>query len=215
MPPRWQVNHGRKVTVRQQIMLNLQHKLAQLIPSVFPVTKARAHISTEIVKWYIWPMFHCLDLRKTLMSHGAVYQFNTLSPRQNGRHFPDDIFKWIFLNENVRISINMSLKFVLSGPISNIPTLVQVIAWRRPGDKPLSEPMMVRLPTHICVTRPQWVNRFYGRVGWFSKTIWLYICVTRPQWVNRFYGRVGWFSKTIWLIYGNSDSKVKFASENQ
>ena len=33
------------------------------------------------------------------------------------------------------------------------------MAWRRPGDKPLSEPMMVRLPTHICVTRPQWVNK--------------------------------------------------------
>ena len=26
------------------------------------------------------------------------------------------------------------------------------------GDKPLSEPMMVNLPTHICVTRPQWTN---------------------------------------------------------
>ena len=32
------------------------------------------------------------------------------------------------------------------------------MAWRRPCDKPLSEPMMVRLPTHICVTRPQWVK---------------------------------------------------------
>ena len=38
------------------------------------------------------------------------------------------------------------------------------MAWRRPGDKPLSEPMMVRLPTHICVTRPQWVNQM-GSVG--------------------------------------------------
>ena len=85
-------------------------------------------------------------------------KFNTLRPRQNGRHFPDDIFKWIFLNENVWITINISLKLVLRGPIKNIPTLVQVMAWRRPGDKPLSEPMMVRLPTHICVTRPQWVN---------------------------------------------------------
>ena len=36
--------------------------------------------------------------------------------------------------------------------------LVQIMAWRRPGDKPLSEPMMVSLLTHICVTRPQWVN---------------------------------------------------------
>ena len=89
---------------------------------------------------------------------------NTLRQRQNGRHFPDDIFKWIFLNENVWISINISLKFVPRGPINNIPTLVQVMAWRRPGDKPLSEPMMVRLPTHICVTHPQWVNAWFCNV---------------------------------------------------
>ena len=44
------------------------------------------------------------------------------------------------------------------GPINNIPALVQIMAWRRSGDKPSSEPMMVSLPTHICVTRPQWVN---------------------------------------------------------
>ena len=83
---------------------------------------------------------------------------STLRPRQNGRLFPDDIFKCIFFNKNVWISINISLKFVPRGPINNIPTLVQVMAWRRPGDKPLFEPMMVRLPTHICVTRPQWVK---------------------------------------------------------
>ena len=85
---------------------------------------------------------------------------NTLRPKQNGRHFPDDIFKWIFLNENVWISINISLKFVPRGPINNIPTLVQVMAWRPSGDKPLSEPMMVSLPTHMCVTRPQWINNY-------------------------------------------------------
>ena len=44
------------------------------------------------------------------------------------------------------------------GPINNIPALVQIMAWRRPGDKPLSGPMMFRLLTHICVTRPQWVK---------------------------------------------------------
>ena len=52
-------------------------------------------------------------------------------------------------NENVWISINISLKFVPRCPINNIPALRQVMAWRRPGDKPLSEPMMVRLTTHI------------------------------------------------------------------
>ena len=84
--------------------------------------------------------------------------FNTLRPRQNGRHFPDDIFKCIFLNENVRISIEVSLKFVPKGSISNIPALVHMMAWRRLGDKPLSEPMLACSPTHICVSRPQYRN---------------------------------------------------------
>ena len=42
----------------------------------------------------------------------------------NGRHFPDDIFKCIFLNENVFISIKISLKFVPKGQINNILALV-------------------------------------------------------------------------------------------
>ena len=83
---------------------------------------------------------------------------NTLRPRQHDRHFADDTFKRIFFNENVWISIKISLKFVPNGPINNILALVQIMAWRRSGDKPLSEPMMVSLPTHICATRPQWVN---------------------------------------------------------
>ena len=87
-----------------------------------------------------------------------VVFINTLRPRQDGRHFPDDILKWIFLNENLWISIEISLKFVPKDPINNIPALVQIMAWRRSGDKPLSEPMMVNLLTHICVTWPQWVK---------------------------------------------------------
>ena len=86
------------------------------------------------------------------------WYFNTLRPRQYGRHFADDIFRSIFQNENVWSSLKISLKYIPRVQINNIPALVQIIAWRRPGDKPLSEPMMVRLPTHICVTRPQWVN---------------------------------------------------------
>ena len=83
---------------------------------------------------------------------------NTLRQRQNGRRFPDDTFKRISLNENVRLSVKISLKFVPKGPINSIPALVQIMAWRWSGDKPLSEAMMFSLLTHICVTRPQWVN---------------------------------------------------------
>ena len=83
------------------------------------------------------------------------YILNTLRPRQHG-YFPDDIFECIFLKENVWIPIKISLKFVPKSQTNNIPALIQIMAWRRQGEKPLSEPMMVRLPTHICVTRPQW-----------------------------------------------------------
>ena len=53
---------------------------------------------------------------------------NILRPKQNGRYFPDDICKCIFLNETVWISIKISLKFVPDGPINNIPAIVQMMA---------------------------------------------------------------------------------------
>ena len=111
--------------------------------------------SSVLTSWMnaVWPI-----------SHMASWIFvNTLGPRQNVRHFPDDTFKRIFLNENIRISIKISLKFVPKVHINNIPALVQIMAWCRPGDKPLSETVMVRLPTHICVTRLQWVNIISGK----------------------------------------------------
>ena len=68
-------------------------------------------------------------------------------------------FRCIFLERNcLRMSIKISLKFVPKGLISNFPALVEIMAWRRPGDKPLSEPMVVRLSRCMCVTRPQWVK---------------------------------------------------------
>ena len=56
--------------------------------------------------------------------HPTMFTLNTLRPRQNGRHFADDIFKCIFLNENVWIAIKISPKFVPKGQINNIPALV-------------------------------------------------------------------------------------------
>ena len=93
-------------------------------------------------------------------NHITPMPVNTLRPRQNERHFADDIFKYISLNENVWIPIKISLKFLPKGRINNIPALVQIMAWRRSGYKPLSEPMMIDLPMHICVTRPQWVKKW-------------------------------------------------------
>ena len=112
---------------------------------------------------------------KPIISHDIIYRvyaypcypwghpttLNTLRLIQNGRHFPDHIFKCIFSIVNIKVSITFSLKFVASGPIIYIPALVQIMAWRRPGDKlvsELSKPMMVSFLAHICVTGPQWVK---------------------------------------------------------
>ena len=89
------------------------------------------------------------------------------TPRQNSHHLTDDIFICIFMNEYIWISIKISLKYVPEGTVNNNQALVQIMAWRRPGDKLLSEPMMVMLPTHIWVTRPEWVN---NPPHWQAKT---------------------------------------------
>ena len=93
----------------------------------------------------------CITMPSRLQKYAEWYYqcnicwYNPLRPRQNGRHFADDIFKRIFINQNIWFSIKISLKFVPWGLINNIPALIQIMAWRRPGDKPLSEPMMVSL----------------------------------------------------------------------
>ena len=94
---------------------------------------------------------------------------------------------WIFLNENVWISIKISLKFVPKGQIDNIPALVQIMAWHRPGDKPLSEPMMVSLLTHICIMRPQLVKVLTccGLVTPHGDEV-MACCLTAPShWLNQ------------------------------
>ena len=102
----------------------------------------------------------CLSTIPWLIIKSHWY-FNSLRPRQNRRHFADNVFKCNFLNENVCIPIKISLKFVSKGPINNIPALVQIMAWRWTGDKPLSEPMMTHSMVHICVTWPQWVKGIF------------------------------------------------------
>ena len=89
-----------------------------------------------------------------------------------GRHKMDVIFQTTFSNAFSWIKLSESwlwfhMKFVPEGAINNIPALVQIMAWRRSGDKPLSEAMMVSLSTHICVTRPQWV-KWVRWLAWWS-----------------------------------------------
>ena len=71
----------------------------------------------------------------------------TMRPRQNCRHFTDDV-----------LFIQISLKIVSKGPIYNKPTLVQIMAWGWVGNKPLSDQWWPGLLMHECITRPKWVH---------------------------------------------------------
>ena len=79
---------------------------------------------------YFLEIYCFMDHNKILLRPRTV---NTLRPRDKSRNFADDIFKRIFFNENVWISIKISLKFVLKGPINMIPAMFQIMAWRHPG----------------------------------------------------------------------------------
>ena len=113
---------------------------------------SRIHALLHMKGWLLTLLIH---RNGTACMSNAIY---TLRPRQNGSHITDDMFKCIFLNENVWIPIEMSLKFVPKGSINNNQALFQIMALWRPGDKPLSEPMMVSSLTHIFITWPQWVK---------------------------------------------------------
>ena len=89
-----------------------------------------------------WSVYVVVLCKLSHNRHYVIFLLNTLKPRQNVWYFPDDIFKHTFLNENVQISNTIWLNFVPKGANDKDTALVQIMAWRRPGDKPLSEPMM-------------------------------------------------------------------------
>ena len=104
-----------------------------------------------------------LILCETNIHLSLFTMFNTLRLRQNGHHFPDKIFRCIFVLRYVWISTKISLKFVPKGQITNSPALVQIMTWCWPCEKPLSEPMMVSLLMYICVIQPQWFKAIFEK----------------------------------------------------
>ena len=151
----------------------------------------------KLIEIGIWPFISKSQQPATFQCQGI----NTLRPRQNGRHFQDDIFKCIFSNENVWISLKNSMKVLPKVRIYNVPALVQIMYCRRPGDKPLSETMMVSLLTHTCVTRPQWVksngNAYFAMLKSLSSSFLL-------TWVNTGMNTISPFWNTKSLCCGRS-----------
>ena len=109
-----------------------------------------------IVNWWVslshftWEMWQDGTWQLLTWAEWAgIILFNSSPPGQNGRHFADDVLKCIFVNENCCVLIEISLKYVCKVPINNNPALVQIMAWRWTGDKPLSEPMLSSLDAYM------------------------------------------------------------------
>ena len=126
---------------------------------------------------------------------------DTKWPPFHRRHFQ----VWI---KSLWISINITLKFVPKGPTNNILALVQILAWRWPGDKALSESMVVNLPTLICVIWLQWVNDLVAGCKMISilhtfkqihTNIGLFALMFAPQMITQ--TRFNPYFYTIWYIW--------------
>ena len=106
---------------------------------------------------------------------------NTLRPRQNGRHFPDDIFNCIFLNENIRISLAISLKFVPRRLIKNIPALVQIWLGDIQATSHYLKQWWLVYWSHICVTRPKLIKRLLFEIYHCEQTIQTFLFDTKVK----------------------------------
>ena len=93
-------------------------------PSIMFITKTKSHLLIHFPIQYVHILCMEFDIIYNLVFitegwsdemyiYMCVFRtINKLMPGQNGHHFPNDIFEWIFLNENVWILIKISLKFV-------------------------------------------------------------------------------------------------------
>ena len=97
-------------------------------------------VRSENLAWFLWLGIWDRELFRKLTKEGI---WNTLSPKQNGHHFADDISNAFLEMKHVCVSIKISVEFVPERPIDNRSAFVQVMAWHWTGDVPSPEPMMV------------------------------------------------------------------------
>ena len=147
-----------------------------------------------IICLYTWQYESwCTHLHKFSLSTVSSSYINTVKPRQYGCHFAGDIVKCIFLNENARIFIKISLKFVPYAPLDDKPTLVQIMAW----DKQATSHYLTQWWITNVISLGLMDNKSYCFRLWLGTkqaishclSQWwpsclINKCVNRPQWIN-------------------------------
>ena len=104
---------------------------------------------------FLWncPQVNAQDLTSEKLTHLSLDKMAAI--------LADENFTCIFLNENDRILIQISLKFVPKSPIDYKSALVQVMAWRRRGDKPLPESVLTQFTEGITWCQEAWLCQPY------------------------------------------------------
>ena len=126
----------------------------------YPIKKYTAHAIWSITDLYeslkLLSRFiqNCLNMRYLLLASRSLTHWGRDKMAAISQTTFSNAFSWMKIYQ---FRLRFHWKFFPREEIY-IPALVQIMAWRRRGDKPLSEPVMVSLLTHICATRPQWVN---------------------------------------------------------
>ena len=114
----------------------------------FRIAVSRVNVLSVLIQISLKFISRCLIGTKSALVHEMAWHWtwpvNSYLPDKMAAILADDNFKCIFLNENDRIQIQIPLKFVPGNLIDNKPALLQVMAWRWTGDKPLPKPMLTQ-----------------------------------------------------------------------
>ena len=153
----WNLKRNSCVFIQENVFENVVCEMVSILPRAQCAT---TQVITFLVIWHSQLIMNYTFSFAGFWIHEYVYQLTHWGWDKMAANFQTTLSNAFFFNENVWISLKISLKFVPKGPINNIPALIQIMSWRRPGDKPLSEPMLVSVLMHLCITQPQWVIFF-------------------------------------------------------
>ena len=122
------------------------------------MTFSNAYCHDDVIKWKhfpsYWPFMGGIQWPRVNSQHKGQWRgalmFSLICAWMNGWGWCP-LWRHRNVNENVWMLKKFSLKFVPKGLVSNIAALVKILTRCRPGDKPLSEPMMVSWLMNVCV----------------------------------------------------------------
>ena len=185
-------------------MQNTRYIAGQLWSIFSKILPHEDNICDVFCEFHVWSMF-LLSLLPGCMQYCVIIHWSILS--HWGRDKMVTIYQTTFSNAFSSMKmykfsfIKISLKFIPMGRINNIPALIQIMALRRPGDKPLSESVVVSLlmQMHICVTQLQWVKAWLYCFWLLGKSLWWYQANLGPNWNNWpkiFFNKKGSYPRT-------------------